>query len=238
MKAPRLIAALMAITSGAAFAQSAGNEFVQRNVNQQQRIEQGLQSGQLTTREAARLEKGESRVENMEARALRDGQVTRNEARHIDQAQDRLSRDIYREKHDAQVGNPNSPSSQRMQADVARNINQQQRIAQGVRSGQLTPGEAGRMQHREATINRMQGRAGADGHVGRNEQRGIQHAQNHQSEAVWRQKHDRQEGGWNRRGENGNHYGNSGNHGRHAGWGQGNNHRGPQAAGHMQVARR
>ena len=44
---------------GAAFAQ-AGT--VQRDVNQQQRIEQGLQSGQLNTREAGRLENEEARV--------------------------------------------------------------------------------------------------------------------------------------------------------------------------------
>jgi hypothetical protein len=240
MNAPKLILTLAAIASGSAFAQSqqAASEFIERNINQQQRIEQGLQSGQLTTREAARLEKGEARVENMESRALRDGRVTQNETRHIDQAQDRLSRDIYREKHDMQRGNPDSASSQRMQADVARNINQQQRIAQGVRSGELTPREAGRMEHREAAVNRMQGRAGADGHVGRFEQQRIQQAQNRQSEAIWRQKHDRQDSGWNRHSDNGRHFGHAGNSGRHAGWGQGAGHRGPQGMGRPQFARR
>lgn len=240
MNAPKLILTLIAIASGSAFAQSqqAAGEFIERNINQQQRIEQGLQSGQLNTREAARLEKGEARIENMESRALRDGRVTQNEARHIDQAQDRLSRDIYREKHDMQRGNPDSASSQRMQADVARNINQQQRIAQGVRSGELTPREAGRMEHREATINRMQGRAGADGHVGRFEQGRIQQAQNRQSEAIWRQKHDRQDGGWNRHNDNGRHLGRADNPGRHAGWGQGNSHRGGHGMGRPQFARR
>lgn len=231
MKAPRLIAALMTIASGAALAQSASEEFVQRNINQQQRIEQGLQSGQLNTREAARLEKGEARVEGMEARALRDGQVSRNEARHIDQAQDRLSRDIYREKHDAQVGNPNSPSSQRMQADVQRNVNQQQRIQQGLNSGSLTQHEAGRLERGQAHTNRMEARAGRDGHIGRVEQQRLQRAEHHQSARINHEKHDRQSHpGPQARADNGNHFGQNphGNRGQHLG----------QQGGRMHVARR
>ncbi len=241
MKASRLIAALMTIASGATLAQSASEEFVQRNINQQQRIEQGLQSGQLNTREAARLEKGEARVEGMEARALRDGQVSRNEARHIDQAQDRLSRDIYREKHDAQVGNPNSPSSQRMQADVQRNVNQQQRIQQGLNSGALTQREAGRLERGQSHTNRMEARAGRDGHVGRFEQQRLQRAEHHQSARINHEKHDRQMGAGPQaradgrpnhdlQGNNGNHFGQNqqGNRGQHLG----------QQGGRMHVARR
>ncbi|MDQ5915709.1 MAG: hypothetical protein QG584_1601 [Pseudomonadota bacterium] len=216
----RTLLALVAIASGSAFAQSPSNaaadDFIDRNINQQQRIEQGLQSGQLTTREAARLEKQEGKIENMEARAMRDGSVSQNEARKIDHAQDQVSRNIYQEKHDAQRGNPNSASSQRMQQDVQRNINQQQRIEQGLNSGQLTQREAGRLEHREAQANRMQGRAGADGHVGSHEQQRIQHAQNRQSNNIWRQKHD----------------------GQQQGWGQTNHHRSPQSSGRQQFARR
>src|SRR3954464_13526121 len=108
---------------GAAFAQ-AGT--VQRDVNQQQRIEQGLQSGSLNTREAARLENEEARVQRDQARALQDDKLTPAEKARLAREQNRESRDIYREKHDAQTGNPSSASSQRMQADVQRNINQQQ----------------------------------------------------------------------------------------------------------------
>ena len=85
---------------GAAFAQ-AGT--VQRDVNQQQRIEQGVQSGSLTTREAARLERGEARIERKEARAGADGKVNAREQRRIQKAENRESRRIYREKHDAQT---------------------------------------------------------------------------------------------------------------------------------------
>ena len=198
MKTTR-IALAVAVTvaslfSTAAFAQSVASE-IQRNINQQQRIEQGLQSGQLTTREAARLERGESRVESMEAKAMKDGNLSNAEKNRINQAQNNLSRDIYQEKHDAQRGDPNSPSSQRMQADVQRNINQQQRIEQGVKSGQLTTREAGRLEQGQARTNRMEARAGADGHVGRNEQKNIQMAENRQSARIHHERHDGQQRG-------------------------------------------
>src|SRR6267142_1028111 len=45
-----------------AFAQTTGST-VQRDVNQEKRIEQGLQDGKITTREAAILERDESKVD-------------------------------------------------------------------------------------------------------------------------------------------------------------------------------
>ena len=47
-------------------------DVVQRDVNQQNRIEQGLKSGQLSTKEAGKLEREESRVDRMEANAMKD----------------------------------------------------------------------------------------------------------------------------------------------------------------------
>ena len=96
-----LIAAALGLAfCGAAFAQ-AGT--VQRDVNQQQRIEQGVKSGSLTNRETARLERGESRIDRAEARAGADGKVGPGEQRRIQRAENRESRRIYKEKHDAQT---------------------------------------------------------------------------------------------------------------------------------------
>ena len=75
---------------------------VQRNVNQERRIEQGVQSGQLTNREAGRLERGQARVDRAEARAGANGRVSANEQQRIQKAENKQSRRIYREKHDAQ----------------------------------------------------------------------------------------------------------------------------------------
>jgi hypothetical protein len=190
MKTPGILAAALGLAfSAGAFAQ-AGT--VQRDVNQQQRIEQGPKSGQLTTKEASRLEGEEARVERDQARAMKDGKLTPAEKARLSREQNNVSRDIYREKHDAQTGNPNSASSQRMQADVQRNINQQQRIEQGVQSGSLTTREAGKLERGQARDSRTEARAGADGQVSKGEQRRIQHAENRQSKKIHREKHDAQ----------------------------------------------
>ena len=171
----------------AAFAQ-AGT--VQRDVNQETRIEQGLKSGQLSTGEASRLERGEANIDRMQSRALRDGNLSNAERARITAAQNRESQAIYNDKHNAVTGNPNSASSQRMQADVQRNVNQQTRIEQGVMSGQLTNREAAGMERGQAHVDRMEARAGRDGHVGAGEQARIQTAENRQSGRIYNAKHN------------------------------------------------
>jgi len=189
----KLLFTLLAAAAAPAFAQANGAPgFTQRDVNQEQRIEQGLQSGQLTTREAAKLQREQGHIDQMESRALRDGNVSAAERARINAAQNKASRDIAREKHDAQTGNPNSASSQRMQADVQRNINQEKRIQQGMASGQLTNREASRLEAGQAHVDRVEARAGRDGHVGAGEQAQIQHSENVQSRRIYRQKHDAQ----------------------------------------------
>ena len=184
-----IAAALGLAFCGAAFAQ-AGT--VQRDVNQQQRIEQGLQSGSLNTREAARLEREETKVEKDQARAMRDGKLSPAEKARLAREQNRVSRDIYREKHDAQTGNPNSASSQRMQADVQRNINQQTRIEQGTQSGSLTTRETAKLEAGQARDTRAEARAGADGNVSAKEQARLRKKENRQSARIHREKHDAQ----------------------------------------------
>jgi len=184
-----IVVALSALCATAASAQTTGGT-VQRDVNQQERIEQGLQSGALNTREAAKLENQETKVEKMQANALKDGSLSPAEEARLDKAQNQVSRDIYRQKHDAQLGNPNSASSKRMQADVQRNINQQVRIEQGVKSGALTHRETARLERGQAHVNRAEAVAGADGHIGPVGQANIQARENHQSARVYRKKHN------------------------------------------------
>jgi hypothetical protein len=73
-----------------------------RQAEQQKRIDQGVKSGQLTNREAARLEKGQAKVQRMETKAKADGVVTAKERRQITREQNKQSKRIAREKHDAQ----------------------------------------------------------------------------------------------------------------------------------------
>jgi hypothetical protein len=172
------------------FAQTTGTE-VQRDINQENRIEQGLKSGQLSTGEAARLEKGEARIDKMESNALKNGNLSPQEAARIQRAQNQESAAINRAKHNDVTGNPNSASSQRMQADVQRNINQQNRIEQGVQSGQLTNKEASQLERGQAKVDRAEARAGADGHVNAREQARIQNRENNQSQKIYREKHNK-----------------------------------------------
>lgn len=73
-----------------------------REANQQRRIQQGVKSGELTPREAARLERGEKRIERMEEKAKTDGKVTAQKRKRLHRAENAESRKIYREKHDKQ----------------------------------------------------------------------------------------------------------------------------------------
>jgi uncharacterized membrane protein YebE (DUF533 family) len=75
----------------------------QRQANQERRIDAGEKSGQLTPKEAQRLEKGQARIQKMENKAVADGKVTKKERAKIEQAQDRQSRRIYQERHDKQT---------------------------------------------------------------------------------------------------------------------------------------
>jgi hypothetical protein len=170
-------------------AQTVGTE-VQRDVNQESRIERGLQSGQLSTGEAARLERGAARIDRMESNALKNGALSPQEAARIQQAQNQESGRINKLENNAVNGNPNSASSQRMQSDVQRNINQQSRIEQGIQSGALTTKDTSNLERGQARIDRKEARVGANGHISAREQGRIQHAENHQSKQIYREKHN------------------------------------------------
>jgi len=100
-----IAAAIIAAFAGGALAQTTPQtpRVDQREAKQQQRIEQGVASGQLTGREAARLEKGQAKIEAKEAAAKADGVVTAKERAQLNKAQNKQSRKIYRQKHDKQT---------------------------------------------------------------------------------------------------------------------------------------
>ena len=189
----RISATLALLVAGSiaapVLAQTTGSE-VQRNTNQQQRIEQGLQSGALTTHEAGQLERQQTQVDRMEKNALKDGSLSPAEKARIEAAQNKTSKSIAADKHNAKLGNPTSKSSQRMQADVQRNVNQQARIEQGVKSGQLSNKEVASLERGQAHVNRAEANAAANGHVGAVEQANVQGKENAQSARVYNKKHN------------------------------------------------
>lgn len=156
-----------------------------RQHHQQQRIEQGWRSGQLTRPEARRLE-GEQRMIRREERRYRaDGVLTGAERRDVHQDMNRASRHIYREKRDAQQrGGPRTPLVDRREA------NQRDRIAQGARSGELTRGETRSLIAEQRTIRQEERAYKADGTVTREERRGLRQDLNAASRHIYDEKHD------------------------------------------------
>ena len=77
----------------------------------------------------------------------------------------------------------------------AREHNQRQRIAQGVRSGELTRPEAHRLVHGEIGLHRAERYAKSDGIVTRAERCRLERRADRMSGRIYRQKHDPQSRG-------------------------------------------
>ncbi len=69
---------------------------------QQQRIDQGVQSGALNPRETARLERHQAGIDKLEDKAKADGTVSKKERATLHHAQNHESHRIHRQKHDRQ----------------------------------------------------------------------------------------------------------------------------------------
>jgi hypothetical protein len=99
-------AALLALCAPAGFAQSTAPDkptIQQRKENQQDRIAQGVKSGQLTPGETAKLERQQKSI-NKEERHMRkadDGHLTAADRKALNRRQNRASKNIYDKKHNA-----------------------------------------------------------------------------------------------------------------------------------------
>jgi hypothetical protein len=159
-----------------------------RRQDQQQRIGNGVQSGQLTAGETKNLESREANL-NREVhtdRTANGGTLTPQERRQVNHQQNNLSHSIYNDKHNAaQAHYGNNEVGQRRE-------NQQDRIANGIKNGSMTPGEAARTENREQGINQQihADRAANDGKLTGQEKRQISHQQNGASRQIYRQKHN------------------------------------------------
>lgn len=72
----------------------------------------------------------------------------------------------------------------------ARKENQQDRIAQGVKSGSLTAGEAANLERKEAALNKEERRMKSDGNFTAAERAKINRQQNKLSRQIYRDKHN------------------------------------------------
>jgi hypothetical protein len=88
--------------------------------------------------------------------------------------------------------NHGRPSTVAMDSVSGRRYNQQERIGNGVRSGQMTPGEAAGAEHREQNINRHieADRRANGGRLTPQERRNINERQNGASRQIYNEKHN------------------------------------------------
>jgi hypothetical protein len=73
-----------------------------------------------------------------------------------------------------------------------RQAEQEKRIEQGTKSGQLTGKETARLEKGQAHVQKMEDKAVADGKVTKKESKHVEHAQDQQSKKIEREKHDKQ----------------------------------------------
>lgn len=77
-----------------------------------------------------------------------------------------------------------------------RKVNQQKRIGQGVRSGQLTPRETARLERQQKSINHEERnmRKADDGHLTKADRKALNRRQNRASRNIYRKKHNTKTG--------------------------------------------
>ncbi len=199
-----------------------------RQENQDDRIKQGIRSGELTKEEAKELGKEEKEIRKEEKEYKSDGTLTKEERKDLHQDLNEASKDIYQEKHDddevCRKAEKNHPELgefiHRKQAEglkgkeladaihaeqVRRGIkdndpgvnnrqeNQQDRLKEGVKSGELTAREAARLKLREAKLAEFEKRLKEDGSLTPEERAKLQKKLEALSEDIYKQKHDAQD---------------------------------------------
>lgn len=173
--------------TGMAMAQSNDPAVNQRRENQQERIANGVQSGELTAGETKSVQGKEANL-NREIRDDRQadgGKLTQQEKQRVNNQQNGLRKEIYNDKHNANTGHyGNNEVGQRRE-------NQQDRIARGIRSGNLRAGQTARLENRVQGINQ---RVAADrqangGKLTGQEKRQINRARNRASRNIYKAKH-------------------------------------------------
>ncbi|HEY2353020.1 MAG TPA: hypothetical protein VGH83_10940 [Candidatus Acidoferrum sp.] len=189
-----VLSATVLMAASVAFGQSASTdtpkttEVGQRKENQQDRIAQGVKSGQLTAGETANLETKEAAIngETKADRAANGGKLTPAEKAQVNHQQNQLSHQIYNDKHNANTAHyGNSEVGQRRE-------NQQDRIAQGAKSGQLTAGETAKLENQQRGINQQvrADRAANGGKLTTGEKAQVNREQNRASKNIYNKKHN------------------------------------------------
>ncbi len=195
MKATTLVLiAAIPVFAGAGHAQSAtpttttttttatGASIHQRKENQQDRIAQGLKSGELTAGEASKLETQEAGI-NKEESGMREqdnGKLTAQDKKTLTAQQNVESKDIYQDKHNAATQKPTSGEVN------DRLANQQDRIATGIKDDKLTDKQVAHLEAQESGINKEESgmRAQDNGKLTTQDKKTLNHQLNQESRRI------------------------------------------------------
>ena len=184
----RLTSTMIMVAAVTVMVASAQTNIVgQRKENQQDRVAQGIKSGQLTAGETGNLETKEAAI-NQEVRTdrtLNGGKLTSQERQTVNGQQNQVSKQIYADKHNA-VTQP-TPRTE----VGARRENQQDRIANGVQSGRLNAGQTARIEKGETAINQQvkADRSANGGKLTGAQRNQVNQRQNRMSGKIYRAKH-------------------------------------------------
>jgi hypothetical protein len=126
------------------------NAIGQQKNQQDRRIANGVANGSLTTQEADALDKQQKQLneEERQMKAANGGTLSAADKAKLQGQQKALSNQIYQSKHNAAARNTDPKSGIGKTEQT-----QQEHIAQGEKSGQLTAGESTHLENQEAKIN-------------------------------------------------------------------------------------
>jgi hypothetical protein len=186
---------------------------------QQQRIQQGADTGALTPGETRHLERQQGHIQATEDHMGADGRLSYRERQRLAEMQERANRNISRLKHNGRTGDDwhggnyqgwsghtNSGWDNRAHYGgdgrqyVGRDDHrrpydprfdhredyQQRRIHQGVRAGNLTPGEARYLGREQGRIQSVEDRMRADGRLSPQERQRLNQMQNNANRDIYR----------------------------------------------------
>lgn len=189
-----------------------------RQQRQANRIMTGVGNGSLNGREAYRLTKQQAALNRTEARYRASGNgLNPMERARLENRQNQLSQNIYQQKHDGQdripgngpftgngpypgngpfpggpgTGNPYRPAGQLYDINKTER-NQDQRIYNGIRSGELTPAEAARLNNQQSRFDAKEAQMRQNG-LTTGERIKLDNMQDRMSQSIYNQKHDAQD---------------------------------------------
>jgi len=169
-------------------AQSGPPTVQQRKENQQDRIANGVSDGQLSASETRNLEKKESQLnqEERDMKAQDNGHLTSADRAALRQQQNHLSNQIYKDKHNASAQNQDPKTKLGQRAE-----NQQDRIGQGIKDGQLNASQTANLENKEAAINHevAADRQANGGHLTQQQKAQVKNQQNNLSHQIYKDKH-------------------------------------------------